>query len=212
MNKSLLIASFFTLPLLLSAQDSPAVIIVEDDDMSFEEAAAAILNDNEAIENVAEPESPPEELEEVPEEILEEAQSPVEPVLIKTEIPRPIEVAAGSSSEVILKSPWAPKPKQMAPNGWRYLPAPPSEAYPMEINLENGKKLTLSVIPHKLVPEDSPLIIQAIEPGYNPEQGYQQADSVSARLHAATDTLSEAASSLDSSIEKLSLLVNSLPK
>lgn len=232
MKKRILIAGLISLPILLSAQAPPAVIIVEEEDISFEEAAEAMMLENEEtqgdepqkdedhdLENEFQDDTDEPEmatdikpLPEVPDEIIEEEYTPEEPVFIKTEIPRPIELAIGESSDITLKSPWSPKPKQAAPSGWRYVPAPVSEAYPMEIPLKNGKKINLSVTPHQLVPEDSPLIVQAVEPGYDPDQGYQQTDSVSARLKSATDTLSEASSSLDSSIEQLNLLVNSLPK
>ncbi|MFC5049946.1 hypothetical protein ACFPK9_04905 [Rubritalea spongiae] len=226
MKTRTLIATLISFPLLASAQESPAVIIVEEDDISFEEAAAAIMQEEaELAENTDDSESEftqelddssisqdVEPLPEIPEKVIKEEFTPKTPVFIKTEIPRPIELAPSASGNVTLKSPWAPKPKQKAPSGWRYTPAPASEAYPMEVSLKNGKKLKLSVIPHKLVPDDSPLIVQAVEPGYNPDQGYQQTDSVSARLFSATETLSSASSSLDSSIEKLTLLVNSLPK
>ncbi|MGJ8671643.1 hypothetical protein [Rubritalea sp.] len=227
MKKRTLIASLISCPILLFAQDSPAVIIVEEDELTFEEAADAIMQEeteesfpgedngveakdteddfSEVAENL-------EFLAEIPDEVIEEEFTPEEPVLIKTEIPRPIELAQKQAADVILKSPWAPKPKQTPPSGWRYIPAPASEAHPMEISLKNGKTLKLSVTPHKLVPEDSPTIVQAVEPGYNPDQGYQQTNSVSARLQSTIDTLSQASSSLDSSIEQLSLLVNSLPK
>jgi len=213
------------LPLTGLSQDAPTAIIVEDEVPLEPDSSAPVLEedvaDNQNLEEpeldetsdeLNEPEQPaqPEDpiLPEQPEDLG--LPEPDEPVVVKVEIPKQIELSEDSGFKLI--SPWAPKPMQQAPRGWRYIPAQQDKAYPVEVNLSTGKTLSLSITPYTLVPEVSNKVIQAREPGYQPERGYQQVHSVSARLETATNNLKQAGDSLDQSIENLSALVDSLPK
>lgn len=149
-------------------------------------------------------------LEEQPEDL--HLPVPTEPVLVKVSPPRQIEISDTQEGGFQLITPWAPKPMQQAPDGWRYTPAKADKAYPVEVKLSSGKTLSLNVRPYTLVPTISTSVIQAREPGYQPERGYQQTFSISARLESTTSNLKQAADSLDQSIQNLSSLVDSLPK
>ena len=218
---------FLILPLTGFSQDFPAAIIVEDEDSLESDVNSTITDEEiEPSQNLEEVESneifdPPEEISEPatiesetwpeqPEDLrLPESE---EPVTVKVEMPKQIILSKAETGDFKLITPWAPKPMQAAPNGWRYIPATQDKAYPVEGKLATGKTLSLSVIPYTLVPELSNTVIQAREPGYQPERGYQQVQSISARLMTTTVNLEQAGDSLDQSIENLSALVDSLPK
>ncbi len=215
------------LPLTGFSQDTATAIIVDDEeaftsdfDDSVPEEEIAPAQDVEAIESNATTDEQDENLEPsstISETLPEQPEDmglpePDEPVLVKIEIPKQIKLAESETGDFKLLTPWAPKPMQSAPRGWRYIPAHKEKAYPVEVKLATGKTLSLSVIPYTLVPEVSSKVVQAREPGYEPERGYQQVHSVSARLKTTTDNLQKAGDSLDQSIENLSALVDSLPK
>lgn len=203
----LLFSALFYLPLFAQESESSDF----ENDFSMEETS----NEEPITQETSDEESVTEEVVEEESEFLEEPpeiSEPEEPVLVKVEIPRQIEIDDNQTGAFKLLTPWAPKPKQQAPIGWRYVPASAQSAYPVTVNLSTGKPLTLKVIPYKLVPEDEKDVIQALEPGYNHSQGYEQTDSISAKLSHTTSNLKDAASSLDQSIQNLSALVDSLPK
>ena len=221
MTKTLLLLTL-ALPLTGVAQEIRQAIIIEEEtaDLASEvaetvqtEAAEAVS----AIDTVADEvlqdllaQPAEEQLPEQPDDIKPE--DPTEPVLVKVEKPKQIQLSENSQSDLRLLSPWAPKPLQKAPRGWRYVPVSADRSYPLDIKLSSGKSVSLSITPYALVPQESQNVVQAREPGYQPEKGYQQAHSVTARLENTTQTLEQAASSLDESIKNLSALVNSLPK
>ncbi len=218
---------FLILPLTGFSQDSPAAIIVEDEEPLEADVNPTITEEeieaSQDLEEVASDETfdTPEEdsepasiesetLPEQPEDL--ELPESEEPVSVKVEMPKQIKLSKDETGDFKLITPWAPKPMQAAPNGWRYIPATQDKAYPVKVKLATGKTLSLSVTPYTLVPQLSDTVIQAREPGYQPERGYQQVQSISARLKTTTDNLEQAGDSLDQSIENLSALVDSLPK
>lgn len=236
--KSLPFYLLLILPLTGFSQDSPAAIIVEDEEdslassQSTEEQIDAANDEDLALES-----SEPSEFDPATDEaeLTEEAELQDEPVsdapiideqaeedldqvvpepavTVKIELPKQIKLADAETSGFKLLTPWAPKPMQSPPIGWRYIPARRGKAYPVEVTLATGNTLSLSVTPYTLVPELSDDVVQAREPGYQTERGYQQVHSISARLQTATTNLEQAGRSLDKSIENLSELVDSLPK
>lgn len=228
-----ILLGILSLPIASYAQEtSTAVIVVEerngDDPISADDPAINSLEEvdpdrliidegNETIDIEANEEAiveeivePIQELEEQPDDL--HLPEPTEAVLVKIESPKQIEVSPEQKGGFQLITPWAPKPMQEAPAGWRYIPASPDKAYPVKVKLSSGKSLSLNVMPYTLVPTISKQVVQAREPGYQPERGYQQTFSVSARLESTTSNLKLAADSLDQTIENLSSLVDSLPK
>lgn len=136
----------------------------------------------------------------------------VEKVSSKTKFDLASDSTSKKLADLRLLAPWSPKPLQRAPIGWRYVPASPASAFRKKVQLSNGKSLTLSVRPYALVPEKSPLVIQAVEPGYQADLGYVQKESVTASLTTSITALEKASQALESSITNLNDLVNSLPK
>ncbi|MFC4995467.1 hypothetical protein [Rubritalea tangerina] len=167
-----------------------------------------------ALETDTDENASPNEVDQLPEqpEDLQPKEEENQQVVVKVELPKQIELDSSSSSEFEILSPWAPKPMQRAPRGWQYRPAREDKAYPVSLTLASGKAIQLKVIPYVLVPSDSEKVIQAREPGYQPERGYQQIHSISARLQSTTSNLKAAADTLNESINNLSSLVDSLPK
>lgn len=145
------------------------------------------------------------ELEKKAEETEEEA------IVIRTEIPKQVELTT-SSQQLRILSPWAPKPLQAAPIGWRYIAGSPDQAYKTQVELTTGSKLELKITPYILVPEASPLVVQVLEPGYIPADGYRQKSSVTASLEKSNSMLKTASQNLDKSIENLKSLLETLPK
>lgn len=133
-------------------------------------------------------------------------------VIVKIEIKKQVSVSDSNKSSIRLLSPWAPKPLQNPPYGWRYVPAHQTQAYQVDINTKSGHSIPLDVIPYILVPEESKDVIQIKEPGYQPDLGYQQKTSISAQLKTTNRHLGTAASSIEQSILELSELVETLPK
>lgn len=145
---------------------------------------------------------------------LEEKTEPADQkdgVVVRIEIPKQIRTADNSKKFKIL-SPWAPKPLQAAPIGWRYIAANPNQSYKTSVNLKSGKKLSLKITPYLLVPERSPLVVQVLEPGYSPAEGYRQQNSVTATLETSNQLLLKASNSLVDSISNLEELLLTLPK
>ncbi|MEO1856624.1 MAG: hypothetical protein ABGY95_04565 [Rubritalea sp.] len=214
------------------AQDAPAAIIVDDTDLTEYDSDNSLtgkevetsqsLDALEPSENL----DKPEKSEETPESVLVVVEheplprqpkdmrlpEPNEPVTVKIELPEQINLSEAQTGTFQLLTPWAPKPMQKPPIGWRYIPAEQEKAYPIKVKLTTGKTLSLSVTPYTLVPEISSRIIQAREPGYEPRRGYQQVHSISASLRTTTNNLEQAGNSLDQSIANLAALVDSLPK
>lgn len=134
-----------------------------------------------------------------------------EGVVVRTEIPKPIQLEEKDSNFKLL-SPWSPKPMQRAPLGWQYIPADSSHSYKKQVTLKSGKKLKLLITPYVLAPENSADVVQVLEPGYQPERGYQQKFNVEASLKNSTKLLAETSEALDSSIKDLRELLQTLPK
>lgn len=141
----------------------------------------------------------------------EEADSEDEGVVVRTEIPKPIQLEDQDSGFKLL-SPWSPKPMQRAPLGWQYIPADSSHSYKKVVTLQSGKKLKLVITPYILAPESSASVVQILEPGYQPERGYQQKFNIEASLKISAKQLADTSEALDSSIKDLKELLQTLPK
>lgn len=131
-------------------------------------------------------------------------------LVVRTEIPKQIKLS-DDTGELKILTPWAPKPLQSPPVGWRYITAPNEKRYKTTVELKSGKQVSLSIAPYILVPEDSPAVVQITEPGYIPTDGYRQKNSVSASLTKSNKLLSDASKSLDKSIADLKQLLDTLP-
>ena len=132
-------------------------------------------------------------------------------VVVRTEIPKQIQLDGDSSSFKLL-SPWSPKPMQRAPLGWQYIPADPSHSYAHSVSLKSGKTLKLKITPYVLAPENSASVVQVLEPGYQPERGYQQKYNIESSLKHSSKLLADTSEALDASIKDLRELLLTLPK
>lgn len=237
MNRLCILATF-ALPLTSAAQAPRAAIVVEEDG-SIEPDASAVeqttpglsSTDSESNGNAdtipaklledllqleshqteTQTEKAPSQLPQQPDDLVN-AKAATPKVSVQTESSAQITLSDSQSSSLKLLTPWAPKPMQPAPLGWRYIPETADKSYPLTVTLSSGKTLSLKVAPYALVPVESSFVVQACEPGYQPERGYQQDTSISARLENTTQTLETAAESLNESIKNLSSLVDSLPQ
>jgi len=138
-------------------------------------------------------------------------QEEQDPVIIRTEIPKQIELTT-SSQQLKILSPWAPKPLQAAPVGWRYIAGSPEQAYKTQVSLKTGSKIELKITPYILTPEASPLVVQVLEPGYIPANGYKQTTSLTSSLETSNQMLKTASENLEKSIINLKSLLETLPK
>ncbi len=140
-----------------------------------------------------------------PEAIITSLEVVAEPVRAHSSITSP-------NQNLTLYTPWKPKPLQEAPQGWRYIKGTKEQAYPTKITLSDSTEIQLEITPYILAPEDSSSIALVSEPGYQPELGYSQTQSISATLNHSNQELEATEKQLDSSIELLNQLLISLPR
>lgn len=117
------------------------------------------------------------------------------------------------ASKIKLRAPFPAKPLTQAPSGWRLQPAENTPPFSREVELSPGKKVTLSIRPHILVPEaDGTSVFNIAEPGFDPALGYQQNATVGAILSTSIRQLEEDSKQMGTAIDKLQQLLGSLPK
>lgn len=119
---------------------------------------------------------------------------------------------SSEDTDIKIYTAWKPKPLQNAPRGWQYNKGNQSQAYPTSIKLSNDQTIKLQITPYILAPEDSSSVALVTEPGYLPEQGYAQTQSVSATLNHSNSELEATEEGLDRSIDLLNQLLISLPQ
>jgi hypothetical protein len=116
-------------------------------------------------------------------------------------------------SKVKLLAPFPAKPLATAPAGWRLEYSESAPPFTREIELSPGKKITLEVRPHLLVPEtDGTGSFNVLEPGFNPALGYRQDATVGAILSNSIRQLDTDSKTLGAAIDNLQQLLVSLPK
>ncbi|MCU0750617.1 MAG: hypothetical protein MUF13_13830 [Akkermansiaceae bacterium] len=116
-------------------------------------------------------------------------------------------------SKVKLLAPFPAKPLAEAPAGWRLEYSENAPPFTREVELAPGKKITLKVRPHLLVPEaDGAAVFNVSEPGFDPAIGYRQNATVGAVLSDSIRQLDDDAKHLGAAIDNLQQLLVSLPK
>jgi hypothetical protein len=116
-------------------------------------------------------------------------------------------------SQVKLRAPFPAKPITPAPAGWRLEAADHAPPFTREVELSPGKKITLTVRPHVLVPDaDGSLVFNVSEPGFDASRGFQQINTVTAILSNSINGLEQDSKNLGSTIDSLQQLLASLPK
>lgn len=116
-------------------------------------------------------------------------------------------------AQVKLLAPFPAKPLSQAPAGWRLESSENAPPFTREVELAPGKKITLTVRPHLLVPDaDGAEVFSVQEPGYDPSLGYRQNATVGAILSQSIRQLDEDSKQLGAAIDNLQQLLVSLPK
>lgn len=116
-------------------------------------------------------------------------------------------------TQVKLLAPFPAKPLAEAPAGWRLEYSENAPPFTREVELAPGKKITLKVRPHLLVPEaDGAAVFNVSEPGFDPTIGYHQNATVGAVLSDSIRQLDDDAKHLGAAIDNLQQLLVSLPK
>jgi hypothetical protein len=116
-------------------------------------------------------------------------------------------------SKVKLSAPFPAKPLAPAPAGWRLESSAQVPPFTREVELSPGRKITLTIRPHLLVPDaDGSSVFSVSEPGFEPSLAYQQASTVGAILSTSVRQLEEDSKQMGTAIEKLQQLLGSLPK
>ena len=116
-------------------------------------------------------------------------------------------------SKVKLSAPFPAKPLAPAPVGWRLESSDQVPPFTREVELSPGKKITLTIRPHLLVPDaDGSSVFSVSEPGFEPSLAYHQASTVGAILSTSVRQLEEDSKQMSTAIEKLQQLLGSLPK
>jgi hypothetical protein len=116
-------------------------------------------------------------------------------------------------SKVKLLAPFPAKLLSPAPAGWRLESSENAPPFTREVELSPGKKITLKVRPHLLVPEaDGASVFNVSEPGFDNTLGYRQDATVGAVLSTSIRELDEDSKHLGAAIDNLQQLLVSLPK
>jgi hypothetical protein len=116
-------------------------------------------------------------------------------------------------SKVNLLAPFPAKPLSAAPVGWRLEASGNAPLFTREVEVSPGKKITLTVRPHLLIPEaDGANVFNVLEPGFDPALGYQQNITAGAILSNSIRQLETDSKNLGAAIENLQQLLVSLPK
>ena len=116
-------------------------------------------------------------------------------------------------SQVKLLAPFPAKPLSKAPDGWRIEASEQAPSFQREVELAPGRKITLNIRPHLLVPQaDGATIFSVSEPGFDAALGYRQNATVGAVLSRSIRQLDEDSKNFGTAIDNLQQLLVSLPK
>jgi len=145
------------------------------------------------------------------EPLAEEPPPPAELPGVRVEV-EPGAESRHAASEVEIIAPFPAKPLSPAPVGWELEHPEHAPPFSKTVRLSGGSEITLSIRPHVLVPDaDGAEVFALSEPGFDPELGYAQRDTVGAVLADSIHALDENADRLDEAARRLQELLNSLP-
>jgi len=165
-------------------------------------------------ENGGEPSAEMPPLSELKPLIPEPKKTVNEGIEIQVEKVRGASRAGSSTDKVKVTSPWPAKPLDSPPLGWKFIPAPDGiSPYRTTVKLGDAQSVTLSITPYVLVPvSDGRNVIRIAEPGYQPEQGYLQQDTIGSILKESTQELEHHEQRTAAAIQRLQQLLSSLPQ
>jgi len=116
------------------------------------------------------------------------------------------------TKHINLLAPFPAKPLNPAPSGWTLKISDEAPPFTREVELAPGKKISLSIRPHLLVPDANGADVFAVpEPGFNASLGFDQSDTVSAVISDSIQKLDDDSKQLGAVIDRLQQLMVSLP-
>lgn len=120
---------------------------------------------------------------------------------------------AVDAKDVKLFAPFSPKPLAPIPEGWQLRRPGDAKPFSREVDLGGGNKVTLSILPFVLAPNDeSENVFSIREPGYRPALQYRQLDTVGALLTEYTEQLEQSDARMTEAINRLNQLLLSFPQ
>ncbi len=149
-----------------------------------------------------------------PEQVLAEEPAPAPPPGLAVRVEK-LQEGKGNidPSKVKLMAPFPAKPLSPPPAGWHLEASENAPPLTREVELSPGKKITLKIRPHLLVPDaDGVAVFNIPEPGFDASLGYRQNDTVSAMLSKSIRQLDDDSRHLGNAIDNLQQLLVSLPK
>lgn len=122
-------------------------------------------------------------------------------------------VAKLDPAKVQIRAPFPPKPLASAPAGWKVVRSNnPKTLLTRDVELAPGKRLTLRIQPHVLVPDaDGSAVFSVAEPGYDPAAFYRQEATVAGILAHSIEQTTTAERRLTLAIDQIDQLLISLP-
>lgn len=126
-----------------------------------------------------------------------------------------VEAVSGKTTakpeDIQITAPFPAKPLSDTPDGWKIVRSEKAKPFTKEVDVA-GSKLTLTIHPHILVPDDDGLTVYSVsEPGYQASLQYQQAETVGAILQRSIQQNEEESNRMKSALENLRQLLESLP-
>lgn len=184
----------------------PKAAIVEDPDApaATEPAQPAPAQEEQSPDNkAAEPVAPPTQEPEPP------APAPKQGVEIR------VEAVSGKTTakpeDIQITAPFPAKPLSETPAGWKLVRSDKAKPFTKEVDVA-GSKLTLTIHPHILTPDDDGLTVFSVsEPGYQAALQYQQVETVGAILQESIQQNEAESNRMKSALENLRQLLESLP-
>jgi hypothetical protein len=115
--------------------------------------------------------------------------------------------------QVRIMAPFTAKLLARTPDGWRIERSESAPDFTREVELAPGRKISLTVHPHVLVPDaDGASAFGIAEPGFSAPLGYHQNATVGAILSKSIRQLDNDSAELGKAIDQLQQLLVSLPK
>lgn len=205
------------------ADAAPRAIAVEEEAKAPEEKKKPVLVNGKPPEKIEEePPAPDEVAEEQPltEDPFAEAKQPEEIVIPETPEPSNIRVESIRTGtghidpkNIEIKSNFPTKALIQAPTGWKLEISEQAPAFTRQVEIKPGTFISLQITPHVLSPEsDGANVFSVTEPGYDPQKGYQQDQTVANILESSISQLETDSMKMGSALSELHRLLASLPK
>jgi len=201
---------------------APKAIIVTEplEDKKIEKSIASKADETKKKKAVLVSGRPPENSKNVTKS-SESEDNKLEPELVKEE-PKGLEIRVESirsgsgkidPEKIRLKTSFPVKALGEAPQGWMINSSGEAPPFTREVEIESGVFVSLAITPHLLSPSsDGKNHFSIAEPGFNPQHGYQQIETVGSILGDSITKLDQDALRMGNALSDLHRLLASLPK